>query len=287
MTDLNEWNLSYTPLFGGAVNYDFGHSINNSPLTVQADIGDPERIVADAQHGTDNAQLMGRDLLGGMDITFNITTLPDPTGSGVALNALDKVSEFGSKWRAPGLAKTPGSYATLTNKLRNRFVIGRPRQFSPKHARVRKGVSEYLAVFHTVSPDFYKNPINSLQPARTVSTPRTINGDLPAWPIITFTGLFTTASLTWTPPAGFGSAWTITINHAIASNIPVVVDTRPWARTAKDNGGIMQNGWLAGSKMGDAFLVPSTGGTFLFTTTGTVDGNTKAVVTWYDTYAGL
>lgn len=287
MTDLNEWNLAYTPKYGGAVNYDFGFSTNNSPLVDQVEIGDPSRVVADLQHGTDDSELMGRDLLGGMDLMFHLTTLPDPSGSGNIVNNLDKITEFGSKWRAPGLVKTPGSYATLTNKLRNRFVYGRPRQFSPKLARVRRGGADFLAVFHTITPYFYQNPINTLQPARTVSTAQTIAGDIPAWPVITFTGQFTTASLVWTPPSGFGSAWTLSLNHALASNVPATIDTRPWLRRVVDTNGDMQNGWLGGSKMSDMILVPSTGGTFLFTTTGTTNANTKVVITWYSTYAGL
>lgn len=286
MTDLNEWNLAYTTPLLGAISLDFGYSGDDAPLTVQVDVGDPERSIADQQHGFDDATMMGRDTVGGRDLTFSLTTLPDPSGSGEAINSLDKVAEIAARWRAYDLSHTPGAYATLTNKLRDRWMLGRPRQFTPKLARVRRGVTEYLAVFHTATPDFYQNPQHVINPALAVNFNQDIAGDLPAWPVVTFTGLFTTASLQWVPPVGL-TGWTITINHAIATNIPVVVDTRPWARSARDNGGAMQNGWLAGNKMSDCLLAPSVGGHFLFTATGATDANTKCQVAWYDTYAGL
>jgi hypothetical protein len=285
--DLNEWNLSYAPAFGGNQSYDFGYSGDDSPFTVQVDVGDPDLITVDQQHGTDDAVLMGRDLLGGRDLTFTLTTLPDPSGSGAAINSLNKISEFGGVWRAPGVVHTPGRYATLTHQYRNRFVIGRPRQFTPKYARMRKGVVEYLAVFHTVSPDFYQNPMHSVNPVPTVNLVTNILGELPAWPVITFTGKFDTAALQWVPPVGFGPSWLISINHVMASNGVAIIDTRPWFRSARDGSGNMQNGWLSGTKMADCLLVPSTGGHFLFTTTGTTDANTKCTVTWYDAYPGL
>lgn len=284
MTDLNEWTLAY-PAWGGApaVDLDFGLATTDFPFTAQVEVGDADRINNDLVSGSEDASFMGRDQVGGMDLTFAFTTIPADTDQINA--ALDLVSGFQAKWRAFALIKRPGKYATLTNNFRNRQVIGRPRNFSRVQARTRKGVVEYVAQFRTITPAFYGTPDNTASPARTVSTAQTIAGDLPAYPIIKFTGLFSTASLKWTPDGGLPT-WTLTLNHSLASLDTVTIDTRSWRRSVIDAGGANRNGWLSGARMADCFVAPGSGH-WLFTTTGSTNGNTDCDITWADNYAGL
>lgn len=285
MTDINEWTLTYPKAGGAAVTFDFGLAASGFPFSTQVQIGEPDRAVADLQHGTENAIFMGRDLLGGRDLTFTLTTLPESTDQINA--ALDAASEFEAKWRAFQVARTPGSYALLKNNFRQRMVRGRPRNFAPKHDRMRRGVIEYVAQFRTQSPDFMSAAETVIHPVRTISTAAETVGDQPAFPIVTFTGKFTTASLAWSP-GGLFSPWTITLNHALDTGDFVIVDTRPTSRAAYDAGGAPRNGWVTGTRMADTFMDPDApDGHFLFTTTGATDIGTACTVEWFDTYAGL
>lgn len=285
MTDINEWTITY-PVAAGSVTYDFGALSNDQPFSVQMEIGDFARQTVDQQHGTDDAVLMGRDLAGGYDLTFTLTTVPDPADASKILTALDSVSEFAGIWRAPIVSHKPGQYAQLTNKLRDRYVLGRPRGFARKNGRLRKGVIEYIAQFETITPEFYSNAFTDLVPVRTVSTPQTIAGDLPTWPNITFTGPFATANLRWSP-GGWFTPWDLGVGVALADGEQFTIGVAPWNRTAIDSSGVPRNGWLTGSKRSDCFLYPGAGGAFLFTTTGTTGANTKCEITWHDTFAGL
>lgn len=284
--DINSWNLNYSDFSGSVIHYDFGQLSDDSPFQVQMEIGDADRTNVDQQHATDDAILMGRDLLGGRDLTFTLTTVPDPNDLTPEDTALDKISEFAAIWRAFYTSKQPGQYAILTNNHRSRFVWGRPRNFSPKNAQLRRGVVQYIAVFHAITPDFYKTPAVDLSPVRTVSLPWAVGGDIATFPRITFTGPFSTASLTWTP-GGLFTPWTITLNHALLAHDQVEIDTRPWIRSATGTGNEPRNGWLAGSKMADCFLTPNPSGAFLFATTGSTSGVTACDIEYNEAYAGL
>lgn len=286
MTDINSWILHYTNPNGSVVDYNFGLLSDDSPFEVQMEIGDWIRATNDQQHGTDDATLMGRDLVGGMDLTFTLTTIPDFGNPLLVDVALDKASEFGSKWRAPYIAKTPGRYATLTNVRRGRFVVGRPRAFARTTARLRKGIIRYVAVFHTITPEFYKSALTVLAPVRTVNLNHTVVGDVPAWPSITLVGRFSTATLAWVPDGGL-TGWSITISKVLATGDYIVVTTLPYARGTLDANGTPDQGVLSGSRMADCSLQPGVAGHFLFTTTGTTDGNTRCEVDYYPAYAGL
>lgn len=286
MTDINEWTLTYPNAGGAAVTLNFGLSTNSDfPFSTQVSIEDADRTNSDVQHGTDDAILMGRDLLGGMNLNFSLTTLPEDTDKINA--ALDAASLFAARWRAFSISHTPRAFAILKNNYRQRMVFGRPRNFTPKHDRLRKGIIEYVAQFRTITPEFYGVTENSVDPVRNVSLPVDIHGEVPAFPIITFTGPFSTASLKWTP-GSLLQPWTLTLDHALTAGDQVMIDTRPFIRSVTNLDNNPKNGWLSGARMSDCSLNPDApSGAFLFTTTGTTTGSTHCTVEWFDTYAGL
>lgn len=298
MVDINEWNIQYSRFpTNYIVNYDFGALANDSPLQVQVDIGDADNVNNDLMHGINDAIIFGRDQVGAMDLIFTLTTVPAPppfpapNNPGMINDALDKVSEFAGVWRAHGMKERPGEMAILTNKLRNRWIFGRPRNFSRKQTGLRRGAIQYIASFRTMGPYWFANPSHELVVPRGVNTPQIIGGDVPTWPIITFVGPFTTASLTWNPGV-FLNPWTLTINHAIGSDDFIMIDTRPPLPGADDAEGVPRNGWVVGSPMSNCFLSPTfelfplPPGQFLFTATGS-DPTTECQVEWWDSYAGL
>lgn len=281
MTDINEWVLSYATMAGPAVDLTFGTLDSGYPFSAQMEISDFSRIVVDQQHGTDDAVLMGRDLAGGFDLTFSLTT----TGETIT-DALDAVSLFANAWRAQRVAHLPGAYASLGNNLRRRFIRGRPRNFSRKHGRMRKGVIEYVAQFQSITPEFYDYDAVNLSPVRTVDLAHTVEGDTATWPVITFTGPFTTANLQWSS-GGWFPVWNIGLSQPLDIGEQITINTAPWDRTASDNGGVPRNGWVSGTRRADCFLYPGSVGSFLFTTTGATGASTACDVGFYPAYAGL
>jgi hypothetical protein len=294
MTDINEWNINYIRAWADyTVDYDFGSLAQDSPFTVQMEIGDADMVDNDVAHGSEDVLLPGRDQILSSDLTFSLTTVPDPNDPDRMLTALDKVSEFQSVWRGFGMRNIPGRYAVLTNNLRGRSVIGRPRNFSRKHGRgMRRGVIEYIAQFRTITPYWYKFPVNSLSLPIGGPTPQIILGDQPTWPIITFDGPFDTASLTWNP-GFFLTPWTITVNHVVADNDQIRIDTRPWLRSIENLLGDPVRGWIAGDSLAKCFMSPTvyndflTPGTFTLAATGITDSGTGVTIEWSDTFAGL
>lgn len=293
MPDINEWNINYTRFpTNYFVNYDFGSLALDSPLTVQMEIGDADAVDNDVASGSEDFLLPGRDLLLSTDLIFALTTVPDPNNPDRMTAAMDQVSQFASVWRANGMRNVPGRYASLTNLLRGRTCHGRPRNFSRKHGRgLRRGVIEYAAQFRTITPYWYVYPMHSASLGIGGPTPQIIGGDEVTWPIITFDGPFTTASLTWNPGV-FLDPWTITVNHSVAFNDQVSIDTRPWIRSVETLFEAPARGWIGGDPFASCFLSPTyyntslAPGAFTLAATGPTDSGTGVTIEWADTYAG-
>jgi hypothetical protein len=262
MTDLNNWRLAYP-----GIAFDFGVKATEYPFRVQAIIGPPTRKVQDAEHPTSDGMVMGIDSLGGFDITFGLTTLPDSTDTPWR-HSLDLVRNFQGKWRADAIRRTPGAYASLTNLDRNVRVYGRPREFVPTLDRVRKGLAEYLATFSTIDPNFYDETenvsiINAVNPSGggfvaplsppfstaaggAVLDPISNEGNIATWPVIRFHGPCTEAGVELL--SGATVLWNLRVSGQIKYDEIVTVDTRPWARSATINGK-PANGRLRGTQL--------------------------------------
>lgn len=299
MSDLNNWRLEYP-----GTTLDFGNLSTGYPFKVQVDIGPPSLDTQDARHPTSDGLVMGIDSLGGFDLTFNLTTVPEDNPKPY-MPALDTLSGFTAKWRADVLRRTPGVYATLANLERQRMVYGRPRQIAPKLARVRRGDLPYVAVFATNDPNFYSTvekvylitptppagggfslplrpPFATVAAGSELSPLITNAGDLPTWPVISFHGPGDGTSIELL--SGSTVLWNLRVKDPIKYDEVLTVDTRPWARSATINGK-PANGRLRGSQM-EKCIIP-VGNYRLRYKVKDRSGRSFVDVKWHDAYASL
>lgn len=298
MVDLNDWRLAYT-----GVEFDFGTLSTDYPFRVQAIIGPPTAQSQDSLHPTDDGMVMGIDSLGGFDITFGLTTVPDGSATPWR-NSLDLIRSFQAKWRANAIRRKPGVYATLTNLDRGVRVYGRPRYFAPTLDRVRRGNAEYIATFTTNDPNFYDETekvalINAVNPSgggfvvplsppfstaagSAELSPIENEGDVATWPIIKFHGPCNAPGVELL--AGANVLWNLRVSGQIKYDEILTVDTRPWARGATINGK-PANGRLRGTKMSDCQIPVGSYHTRFKVKDRT--GQAFVDIRWRDAYASL
>lgn len=298
--DINEWELE----LAGGVTFDFGTLLTDYPLTAQVEIGAPDYAFEDARHPTSDGEMMGRDLLGGFNITFRITTVPNPgDNEDTRINeAMDLVSFMRAKWLNESSRRLPGEYVTLTNKRRGRMVYGRPRRSAPDYSAIRRGQAGLVAEFRSNNPYFYSaqehatsfDNITGWSPTGftlPITMPLTMgasiredriidnNGDVPCWPIIDFHGPGSGMSFELLDPG-----WKLQVVDSLAYDEVLRIDTRPWRRGATVNGR-PANGKISGTQL-EKCRIPA----------GTWEGRYKvndptgtafAVVYWRDAFASL
>lgn len=300
MSDLNDWRLTYP-----GASLDFGTLSTEYPFSVQVEIGEADLINQDQRHPTSDGMVFGKDSLGGFDLTFNLTTIPEfPLPPKPWVGALDLFSAFKTKWRADPVRLNPGVYAELANLDRGRMVYGRPRKIAPKSTRLRKGLLEYVAVFTTNDPNFYSTTEKAAlitpvpPPSGGFTVPLTapfstavgsaelaptINaGDTDAWPIVSFHGpgkAFSIELLNNTE-----TVWELSVPTQLKFDEVLTVDTRPWSRSATINGR-PANGRVRGSQIEKCFI-PVGAFTFRFKVSDP-SGTAFADAKWRDAFASL
>lgn len=300
MSDLNNWRLEYP-----GVAFDFGNLSTTHPFKVQVDVGAPGLTTQDATHPTSDGRIMGIDSFDGFDLTFALTTLPDGTAKPY-MSAMDKISSFTAKWRADSIRSEPGAYASLANLERQRMVWGRPRQVAPKYARIRQGLGEYIATFTTNDPNFYDTtekiylitpippagggftvplspPFSTVAGSAELSPLIANDGELATWPIITFHGPGNKPSIEFMQ--GANVLWNLRIDDQIKYDETLVVDTRPWSRSATINGK-PANGLLRGTQM-EKCQIPVGNNFRLRYKVKDKTGNSFVDVKWRDAFASL
>lgn len=310
--DLNEWRLEYDD-----VSFDFGLLSSDYPFSAQVELGDVDSVIEATKHPTSDGMVMGKDTLGGFDLTFNLTTVPGfPVPESPWQDALDLFSAFRAKWRADSVRLTPGAYATLTNLSRNRLVYGRPRKVTPKTDRLRKGQLGYISTFETNGPDWYSaterlalitpagaagggftNPIRSpiSTDVGTVETQEGINnnGDIPTWTQIEFHGPGKNYTLELLQDAT--PLWKMSVPGALNYDEVIVVDTRPWKRGAilgnDDGAGSLYNlrpanGLIRGSQLETCKIPVGSNFTYRFRVTDRT-GTAFADIRWRDAFASM
>lgn len=301
MPDINEWRLEYP----GTV-FNFGTLDDDYPFKTQVEFSDTALDTQDQRHPSSDGVVMGIDSLGGFNITFDITTIPDfPLPNEPWNVALNLFSTMKAAWRADAIRQTPGKYATLTNLNRNRLVYGRPRKIAPKNSRLRQGFVGIVSTFETNDPNFYDAteklaiitpvpppaggftapltpPLSTAGSAAEIAATNN-NGDLAAWPVIKFHGPGTFFSLSLLD--GLGNAlWTVTAVGQINYDQIMVIDTRPWARSATING-MPANGRLRGTAL-EQCRIPVGDFELQFKVTDS-SGTAFADIRWRDAYASL
>jgi hypothetical protein len=180
------------------------------------------------------------------------------------------------------------------------LIYGRPERIDAETSTAHTGYITYTAVFRQGDPKFYSTVEQSeqftlltatpsgiimnaggtaiaavdgrMQTSPSVTIPKviTVGGDIPAPPIITFTGPVTNPSLSLVGANG-GNAWTVSIDGTIDPGYSVTVDTRLWKRTtmskAPNGSQVSWAGNLRGSRLSDV-LLPLGTSTYKYTGTG-------------------
>lgn len=300
MADLNEWQLVYP-----GKSFTFGTLASDYPMAAQVDIGEPSVDTQDTRHPTADGEVFGRDSLGGFELTFNLTTIPEfPLPAKPWTDALDLQSAFKAAWRADAIRRSPGQYATLLNVDRNRLVYGRPRKVASSLVRVRKGVSGLVATFKSSNPDFFSGtekvalmtaaapsgtgfttpltPPFSGAVGQSVVSPTNNDGDIPAWPVIDFRGPGSNYSLECF--SGSTVVWKLVVSDRLTSGQSLIIDTRPWRRGATLNGA-PANGRVTGTQI--EFCKIPVGDFNLRFRVKDSTGQAFADVKWRDAFASL
>ncbi|MFY7066003.1 hypothetical protein ACOQFV_09090 [Nocardiopsis changdeensis] len=279
--------------------YEVGGVVFGDLTPIQSDdirIGDTEVRTDDRDSpGVDGSQ-MGRDYRDGrtigLDLWSNVHTAGEIRGAWAALKAA---------WSADTARLTPREVVPFRFRLEGSttvVVYGRPRRWAPASQRQRgTGLTEVVADFRTVDRLFYSDV--EKQVALTlvadggggitwpVTWPITwapggerqdavVNGgDEPTWPVITIRGPVAQPEIELV-----GTGRSLRLDMTVAFDRAVTIDTRPWARTIRDDNGVSYRHTAKGAALAD-FQLP-VGQTVLAYRGTDMSGQSSCTVSWRD-----
>jgi hypothetical protein len=281
---------------GSSAAYLYGAGINGHYVSsTQTDTG--TLAVQDQAVVGHDGMLFGVDTLPGMVITqTGFAWLP-----GQGRLAMDAYAALSGKWNDPSIRLTMNAVQVLRayypGQASVRRTWGRGRKIMPTYGMVNQGVVAWTAQFQSsdntwyadtpssvvlstvpsfwggltfpVTPPFQWSYTGSQQAATAVNL-----GPMPTWPVVTFTGPVTNPVLTYVnTPVSVG------YRGSIAAGAQLVIDTRPWARTALLAGASVA-GALTGNPMIGLQLWP--GSTLLHLGGQDPTGTSTCVVQWYN-----
>lgn len=216
--------------------------------------------------GTDGMQF-GVDAQGGMVLTQTGYAYTSPA-TGVA--AMDAYSVLAGKWNDSSVRLTNNAVQVLRASYPFSSVIrrayGRGRAISPSLGQVFQGLVPFTAQFQAADNHWYSDteqstaiiippsllgtftfpatpPYQYAATTRTGIGAATVGGVVATWPRIVFSGPCTNPSLTF-----LGSGLTIGYSGTITLGQPLIIDTRPWYRSATISGGSAAGG-LTGTSL--------------------------------------
>jgi hypothetical protein len=248
--------------------------------------------------------LFGVDTLPGMVITQTGFAYTTPATSA---SAMDAYSQLAGAWNDAGVRLADGSVQVLRAFYPGSSAIhrtyGRGRKIQPVYGQVYQGVVPFTSQFQSADNTWYSDTQFSLQLTQrpsfraTLTPPLTppynpagtanfqqnsiINtGSLPTWPVITFTGPVAQPGITYVnTPVVIG----YTGNLGPADTL--VIDTRPWARTAMLNGSTSVAGLLSGNPMIGLQVQP--GATVVQFKGQDFTGQATCVITWRNAFLAI
>lgn len=218
--------------------------------------------------------LFGADTQAGAVITQEGVALVPPALGYTALDAYDALA---AAWNDPAIRLSCNRYQVLRflyrGSLVTRRVYGRGRAITPAYGQVTQGAVPFVAAFQLADGNVYDDatltavmqgtpatrPVAPVRPP-TVLTPvlfgatasLAVGGTVPTWPVITMTGAAVNPVLTFPgTPVSVGYTGTIPAGQSL------VIDTRPWQRTAMI-GAASAAGGLTGGPMIGLQLQPGT-----------------------------
>jgi hypothetical protein len=252
---------------GSSSAFVFGNGANNIQIQNTATDTGTINVQDQAVVGHDGL-VFGYDTLPGQVVTYTGMAMV-PAGSGAT--AMDANSALAGAWNDPSVRLVDGAVQVLRAFYRGSNVVrrtyGRGRKIMPTMGQVFQGLVPFTAQFQSADNTWYSDTLYSitigmvpsffgtmtppLTPPYQLSSSHnyqqnmmTNTGSLPTWPVFTFNGPITNPLLTYVnTPVSIG------YTGQLKSTDSLVIDTRPWARTAMLNGNPAAAGNLLGSAM--------------------------------------
>lgn len=258
-----EWALVYP-----GTTYTFGTSATPVWNRTTPDIGDIEIRTADVDRPRADGRAFGVDFRSSRTISFDLGIRAHSE-----VDARAEEATLARAWRADAVRKTPGAVAELHAQYagRERVVYGRPRRYAPNFSDV--GVNYYATVTadFAVVDDLYYSAVEesvsfSIVPpvgggllaplasplSTTMTSDRsqaiTVDTELPAWPVVEVHGPISNAVVT------IGDLVKFEVRLSLAYDETVVIDTRPWHRSAMRNGTASVAGAVRGTMLAKAAI---------------------------------
>lgn len=236
----------------------YGFGCGTTVEVTDLDLGTADTRSQDADLDGDDARLFGRDRRTPATWSFVLTVKePDRRPEVATARALATLGGLQAAWD-PELRTQPRAVSVLRYQLgdRTRRIYGRPRRFTPVLTNLifgrvpvvadfaRADTLHYDDVEQSVTADLTgsTNPLGISSPVRSPfaatfglwtapSRTAVVRGDRPTWPILEFRG----GVNPWAEVAG----WRCRLLASLNWDEVVVVDTRPWVRSATLRGSYM------------------------------------------------
>lgn len=286
----NDWRLVYD-----GTNLSFGSPSSGYVFPTAPDLGTASLTNDDTARPRADGVAFGQDYRAGQTIVFAVDVVGDDSA-----DARRHLGVLARAWRGDGLRNTPGAVAELVAHT-GRSVFGRPRRFAPALDTLDDGLIPVTADFATVDDAWYgteKRATVGLVPAlggglvaplaspllTTASSNRstgiTVAGELDAWPVFEVFGPITN------PVIEVVGGLRLEFALSLAYDQSLVVDTRPWARSALV-AGASAGGTLTptSTRLSRASISP--GGHELVLRGRSTTGTARLTATWRPTYTTL
>lgn len=289
-----EWSLVY-----GDTAITFGPADLDVVNMTAPSIGDTEIQTDDSGRPRSDGRAFGLDFRGARTIAFDLGVLGD-----TEVEVRDNLAALATAWRADEVRSKPGAVAEMRVRYagRERATFGRPRRFAHSDEDFRQGFIPVVADFDSGDDLWYsiseeavtaslgaetggglEGPLASPL-STTASSDRSVflrvNGDLPAWPVITITGPISN------PEVEIIGEWKMTLATNIAEGQTVVIDTRPWSRSVlRDGASIAGHLTRSSVRLANAGIRPGTHEVAFRGTSST--GTATVSVAWRDSFSTL
>jgi hypothetical protein len=272
-------------------------------------------LVSDTQVDPGTITVQDQAVIGHDGLIFGVDTLPGMvvTQTGAAYfqsqgkSALDAYSQLAGAWNdasirlASGAVQVFRAFYPVAQSVRRCY--GRGRKIAPTHGLANQGIVPWTAQFQAADNSWYADTISSVLLTQvpslkgTLAPPLTppyqlafttnnqqntaVNaGQMPTWPVITFTGPVTN------PVCQFvNTPVSVGYTGSLRSTDTLVIDTRPWARTAMLNGTTSAAGALNGDPMISLQLQP--GATLVKFGGQDFTGTSTCLVSWRSAYLSI
>ena len=251
-----------------------------------------------------DGQLFGIDTMPGMVIT---TTGYAYTSPATGAAAMDAYSQLAGAWNDPTVRLADGAVQVFRASYPGSNAVhrcyGRGRKIVPTYGQVYQGVVPFSAQFQAADNIWYSDTLFSLNLTQRPSYKGTITppvtppyqlaasnnfqqnvavntGSLPTWPVITFAGPISFPGFQYV-----NTPVVIGYNGILGNTDTLVIDTRPWVRSAILNGSTSVAGLLTGNPMIGLQLQP--GATTVRFTGQDFTGQSQVTIAWRNAFLAI